>query len=201
MDAARTPRPRRALALAALVAASAGVLVGAGSGTAGASASTVDGAAARRSHELVDSARAQVGLAPLVQTPEADRVATDWALRMAGSARLQHNPDLSSQLRGWSLIAENVGVGADAEQVHGAFMESPGHRDNVLRQDVTEIGLGAVRSPDGLVWIVQVFELPAGVTAPERSPLPAAVPVARPLPAPAVQDAPRLERATRDRRG
>ena len=202
MDTARRPaRTRRALGLAAVVTAAAALVGGAGAAHA-APATTGDGAAAWRSYELVNAARTSAGLAPLVLTEEANRVATDWAFRMAGDSRLQHNPDLAHQLSGYRFYAENVGVGADADQLHGAFMASPAHRDNVLRAQVSVVGFGAVRSADGRVWIVEVFEQPDHPVTPL---LPARAAAAQPLPAPAGQvavgsAAPDLQRGTRDAR-
>ena len=221
---ARLPRStRRALALAAVVAASAGLFAGAGPAQAGVAdvlpvtvplsapaAVTGDGTSAGRAYDLVNAARAEVGLAPLSIGADSTQVATDWAFRMASGGRLAHNPDMSRQLSGWALVAENVGVGADADQLQGAFMASPGHRANVLRENVTEIGVGAVRSGDGRLWVVQVFKLPAGVTAPARwsvAPVPApdVQPFSAPVPAPAphaepapFNPAPVIDRNTRD---
>ncbi|WP_432510048.1 CAP domain-containing protein [Kineococcus sp. SYSU DK001] len=201
---ARRPRRHRLLGVAAAVGAVASVVAGTGAAQADGPALTGDGGQAWRSYELVNAARTQAGLPALGLTDEANRVATDWAFRMAGDAQLKHNPDLSRQLQGWSLIAENVGVGADADQLQGAFMASPGHRANILRPEVGVVGLGAVRSQDGRVWIVQVFEQPNGPVAgfhPAPAPLaqPAALPVAaQPLPAPGFAAAPTIERDLRD---
>lgn len=198
---ARRTRRHRLLGVAAVVGAVAGVVTGTGAAQADGPAPTGDGAQAWRSYELVNAARAQAGLPALGLTDEANRVATDWAFRMAGDAQLKHNPDLSRQLQGWSLIAENVGVGADADQLQGAFMASPGHRANILRPEVGVVGLGAVRSQDGRVWVVQVFEQPSGPVAgfhPAPAPAPAQ-PAARPVAAaPQFVPAPTVERALRD---
>ena len=197
----RPTRRARVLGVAALLASAAGAVAGAGAAQAAAPL-TGDGGAAWRSYELVNSARAQAGLPALGLTEEANRVATDWAFRMAGEANLHHNPDLSVQMRGWSLVAENVGVGADSDQLQGAFMASPGHRANILRPEVSVVGLGAVRSGDGRLWVVQVFEQPAGPVpflqvqthqAPAPQPLPAPA-------APAAAPAPQVDRDTRDAR-
>lgn len=200
---ARTPRSaRRArlLGVVALIAAAAGVVSGAGAAQAAAPL-TGDGASAWRSYELVNAARAQAGLPALGLTEEANRVATDWAFRMAGQANLEHNPALSSQLRGWSLVAENVGVGSSSDELAGAFMGSAGHRANILRPEVSVVGLGAVRSADGRLWVVQVFEQPSGpvpflqLAQQPSAPLPepAAVPVA-------AEGAPQVDRNLRDAR-
>nr|WP_281373054.1 CAP domain-containing protein [Kineococcus aurantiacus] len=195
---------------AALVAAAAGAVVGAGAAQADGPALTGDGGQAQHAYELVNAARVQNGLPALGLSDDANRVATDWAFRMAGDAELKHNPDLSRQLSGWSLVAENVGVGADADQLQGAFMASPGHRANILRPEVSVAGFGAVRSEDGRLWVVQVFEQPNGPVAgfhPAPAPAPVPAPLAQapaqalPVPAapaaPASAPAPALDRVTR----
>ncbi|MEZ0494569.1 CAP domain-containing protein [Kineococcus sp. TBRC 1896] len=197
----RTTRRHRLLGAAVAVAAAAGV-AGAGAAHADGPGLVGDGGQAWRSYELVNDARAGAGLPALGLSDEANRVATDWAFRMAGDAQLKHNPDLSRQLQGWSLVAENVGVGADSDQLQGAFMASPGHRANILRPEVSVVGLGAVRSADGRVWVVQVFEQPNGPVAgfhPAPAVQPAAHAAPQPLPAPAFAAAPELERDLRDR--
>lgn len=204
----RTTRRHRLLGAAVAVAAAVGV-AGAGAAHADGPALVGDGGQAWRSYELVNAARTQAGLPALGLTDEANRVATDWAFRMAGDAQLKHNPDLSRQLQGWSLVAENVGVGADSDQLQGAFMASPGHRANILRSEVSVMGLGAVRSQDGRLWVVQVFEQPNGPVAgfhpaPQAAPVqtvaqPAAQAAPQEVQAPSFAAAPELDRELRDR--
>ncbi|NAZ84007.1 hypothetical protein GTR02_19550, partial [Kineococcus sp. R8] len=190
-------RTRRALALAALLASSATLLAAAPAQadqgqahppvtTAAATTGAVegDGAAAGRTYDLVNAARAAAGLAPLRLSPDTTAVATDWAFHLASTGTLAHNADLARRLTGWSLVAENVGVGASAEELQDAFWGSPGHRANELRENVTQLGVGAVRSADGRLWVVQVYKLPAGEVAPPRG-APAPVPAPAPAPAPA----------------
>jgi uncharacterized protein YkwD len=47
--------------------------------------------------------------------------------------------------RGWSLgenIAWGMGSRATAAEIHRSWMESPGHRANILRREFREIGIG-----------------------------------------------------------
>ena len=79
---------------------------------------------------------------------------------MAGSG-LAHNPDLSSDLAragvtGWRAIGENVGYSSSVDQVHELFMESAGHRANILKPDYSQIGIGVVRS-GSTVWVTLDF--------------------------------------------
>ncbi|PRY12067.1 CAP domain-containing protein [Kineococcus rhizosphaerae] len=201
--AARTTVRRRVLGAVAVAAAAAGVVTGSGAAQADPQSLVGDGAQAWHAYELVNAARVQNGLPALGLSDDANRVASDWAFRMAGDAQLKHNPDLSRQLNGWSLVAENVGVGADADQLQSAFMNSPGHRANILRPEVGVAGFGAVRSQDGRLWVVQVFEQPNGPVAgfhPAPAPAPAqtaAQTAPQALPA-GGSDAPVLDRGARE---
>ena len=58
----------------------------------------------------------------------------------------------------WRSVAENVAMGyPDAASVMEGWMDSPGHRDNILRSSVTQIGVGLAYSPSGAPYWTQVF--------------------------------------------
>ena len=108
--------------------------------------------------------RAQRGTARLVVAPDLTEVARRHSARMASSSNLHHNPNLSTQVSGWSRLAENVGYGGSVERVHRALMNSEGHRRNMLSRDFTEVGVGvAVRG--STVWVTQVFRQPRELSA------------------------------------
>lgn len=110
---------------------------------------------------LVNVERAAQGLPSL--TPRADirTVARDHSVRMARESRLYHNPSFSTQITNWKTVAENVGRGPSVQSIHGAFMNSPGHRANIMHPDLTEIGIG-VEVRNGQVWVTQNFRRPQG---------------------------------------
>lgn len=56
---------------------------------------------------------------------------------------------------GWERIGENVGRGQSPTSLHNAFMESSGHRDNILG-DYNYIGIGT-GSRDGYLYVTVVF--------------------------------------------
>jgi uncharacterized protein YkwD len=87
------------------------------------------------------------------------QVAREQANRMADRNTLYHNPRLTSDVPHWRWVGENVGYGPDAITVHVAFMQSPGHRANILDRDYTQVGVGAVVR-DGRVWVAEVFRRP-----------------------------------------
>jgi hypothetical protein len=110
----------------------------------------------------INQARAARGLPRLTTRPHLVAVARDWAARMAGQSKLYHNPRLTSDVNNWRWVGENVGYGPDALTVHVAFMNSPGHRANILDRDYSEVGVGAVVR-GGRVWVAEVFRQPLRV--------------------------------------
>ncbi len=56
----------------------------------------------------------------------------------------------------FSSIAENIAVGPNPQAIHTGWMNSPGHRKNILNPRLTSVGIAAVRGPGGL-FAVQDF--------------------------------------------
>lgn len=87
-------------------------------------------------------------------------VARRWAQSMARSNRLAHNPRVTSQVRSWRYLGENVGVGGSTSSLHRAFVHSAPHRANLLSTRYTYVGVG-VAYGHGRMWVVEVFDRPA----------------------------------------
>ncbi|MGJ7439572.1 CAP domain-containing protein [Aquipuribacter sp. MA13-6] len=151
------PRPRRRAVLATFL----GLVTVAASLTGGA---TPASASAGEVVALVAAERSASGLPALRTSGDLGAVAQRWAGQLASSGSLAHNPDLGQEVDGWSAVAENVGTGTDVGTVHGALMDSPGHRANILGGH-TQVGVGVATGHDA-VWVVQVFRTPSGA-APE----------------------------------
>lgn len=118
--------------------------------------------------DLLNADRAQRGLPQLAVRSDLTRVARAHSGSMATSGYLHHNPSLTTDVSGWTRIAENVGVGRSISSVHLAFMSSSAHRANILDTRVTEVGVG-VETRDGQVWVTQIFRQPSGASAPSSS--------------------------------
>jgi uncharacterized protein YkwD len=88
------------------------------------------------------------------------RVAQRWANWMAAHHSLRHNPYLGSQVHGWQSLGENVGKGGSESAIQHAFMNSTGHRDNILSRDFRQVGIGAARGSDGRLYVDEVFRTP-----------------------------------------
>ena len=56
----------------------------------------------------------------------------------------------------YAMVAENVAVGPNPEEIHDGWMHSPGHRRNILNAELTAIGIAVTRGTNGL-FAVQDF--------------------------------------------
>ena len=133
--------------------------------------------------------RASRGLRTYTVASDLAAVARRHAQRMASKGTLYHNPSLGSEVSGWQVVGENVGMGGDVASVHQAFMNSPEHRANILARDFTEIGVGTVRDADGVLWVTQVFRLPFRAPVTVAPPKPRVVVASRTRTAPVARPA------------
>ena len=114
---------------------------------------------------VLNQERASRGISPLHMSADLVQVAHAWALEMARTGVLRHNPRLRSQVPNWWVVGENVGDGPDMADLAQAFWNSPEHRANILNRHYTDVGISAVRA-DGLIWMTVVFRDPWHETAP-----------------------------------
>ena len=154
----------------------------------GAPGARADGGADACMASATDAARSSAGLPGYAWADDLAAVAQAQAARMAQRLDIYHNPNLGSDVTGWKKVGENVGVGVGPYQVQQAFMDSPGHRANILSQSYTEIGIGTTIGSDGRLYIAEVFRLPSGagqpVPADDPAPASAEAPVDDPASAP-----------------
>lgn len=106
----------------------------------------------------INSTRSSNGLAPL---------SVDGSLRSHARTHTQDMMDAnaifhstSAELKaaggtGWSKLGENVGRGGTVSSLHQAFMDSPGHRANIL-DDYNYVGIGT-GTKDGVLYVTVVF--------------------------------------------
>ena len=139
-----------------------------------------------------NGARTSRGLRAYAVKSDLVAVARRQAARMASSGRMYHNPNLGSEVGGWSNVGENVGRGPDVASIHNAFMSSSSHRSNICSSVFTELGVGTARAGNGELFVSQVFRRPSGATYTPPAPRPAPRPVyQRPAPTRASRSAPR----------
>ncbi|HET9442304.1 MAG TPA: CAP domain-containing protein [Acidimicrobiales bacterium] len=136
-------------------------------------AAAADPSAEQQFIDLINAERTARGLNPLALRPEVIPVARAWTLVLITNQALSHNPLLSSLMPSdWTRIGENVGYGPNVSVLHNAFMNSPGHRANVLG-DFNQIGVGVDRDLNGVMWVTVDFmktnQPVASVTGPVAS--------------------------------
>jgi peptidoglycan hydrolase-like protein with peptidoglycan-binding domain len=151
------------MALTTLALALAAVLAGALTAAPAGATTAEDSLTAR-----LNGARSDHGLPGLATRSDLVAVARAQASRMADSGTLYHNPNLTTDVTSWRSVGENVGYGPDVQTVHVAFMNSDGHRANILDTDYTEVGVGVVERGD-LVWVAEVFRHPQTATTASTS--------------------------------
>jgi hypothetical protein len=71
---------------------------------------------------------------------------------------------------GWDQIGENVGRGQSPTSLHNAFMESPGHKKNILG-DYNYVGIGT-GSKDGYLYVTVVFMKKSSTASPTTTQAP-----------------------------
>ncbi len=104
----------------------------------------------------INAARAASGKAPLEVYWDLTDDARAQSAAMAAKGSIYHNPGLSGVTSGWQKLGENVGVGFDVDMLHQAFMDSAGHRANILG-DFNYIGVGVKIDDAGLMWATMIF--------------------------------------------
>src|SRR5262245_9605867 len=115
--------------------------------------------------------RKSKGLRPLVTNARLTRAAIEHAQNMATKAILDHvldgqGPHFLIMVRNRGALffrawAENIGYrqgydSPEAEQMRG-WQQSPGHNANLLKPNMTDIGVGAFRNAQGKWYFCQVF--------------------------------------------
>lgn len=111
---------------------------------------------------LTNDERTKNGLAPLQVDTELSKVAREKSQDMATNNYFDHNsPTYGSpfdMMRSFGVsyrtAGENIAKGQRSpEEVVNAWMNSPGHRENILNANFTHIGIGYVEQ--GNVWTQQ----------------------------------------------
>lgn len=110
---------------------------------------------------LANGARASAGLAPLSWSSDLACMADEWSRHMASTGNFAHR-NLGAELerRSWSTLGENILRGSaslTAHQMHTAWMNSPGHRANILSGAFSSIGVGTAIGADGRLYATQNF--------------------------------------------
>ena len=125
------------------------------------SRSAAQPAAAEQLFALANQTRAQAGLGTLKWDPALAQAAMRHCQRMAAEGQLSHRyageADVSERAAAagahFSRIEENIAVGSRPDQIHNGWMNSPGHRANLLNAQIDRVGI-AVIAAQGVLFAV-----------------------------------------------
>jgi uncharacterized YkwD family protein/spore coat assembly protein SafA len=116
--------------------------------------------------KLVNAERAKRGLGSLKANWQLSRVARYKSQDMVNKGYFSHtSPTYGSPFKmmesfglKFSAAGENIAYGQRTpQQVMNAWMNSPGHRSNILNPSYTEIGVGLAKTKNGVSYWTQMF--------------------------------------------
>ncbi|MFD7167669.1 CAP domain-containing protein [Streptomyces violascens] len=121
---------------------------------------TAEASAAATVMSLVNMERAQAGCSPVSASPALASLATAFSNDMAARGFFDHTDpdgrtpwDRAAKAGVQGLGGENIARGqADAKAVMDAWMNSPGHRANILNCEYKSLGVGVHFGPGGPWW-------------------------------------------------
>ena len=114
----------------------------------------------------INQQREAAGLKPLTLDSNLNNIASEWSQQQAANKTMAHNPNYtSSYQQGWVRAGENVAFGYSIDEVVQGWMNSPGHKANILGQ-YTTTGIGLAYDTDGVPYYTQVF-----ASYPEKEPV------------------------------
>jgi hypothetical protein len=124
---------------------------------------------------LANQARAQAGAGPLEWDAALAEAALYHCRRMAYEGPIAHRyggePDLATRASQagarFGLIEENVAIGPSAEGIHEEWMNSPGHRSNLLSPEVDRVGIAVVASRGVLYAVADYSHGVLALSAPQ----------------------------------
>jgi hypothetical protein len=124
---------------------------------------------------LANQARVQAGVGKLQWDAALAAAAMQHCRRMVAEGPIAHRyggePDLSGRAAQagahFSLIEENLAIGPSAEAIHNEWMQSPGHRSNLLSADVDHVGVAVVYARGVLYAVADYSRAVQQLSAPQ----------------------------------
>jgi Cysteine-rich secretory protein family len=121
-------------------------------------------AVAQQLFAMANESRAEAGAGRLVWDPALAQAAMQHCLRMTEEDSLSHQyrgeADLATRANTagarFGLIEENIALGSRVAGIHEGWLESPGHRANLLNLEVNRIGVAVIAS-QGVIFAVEDF--------------------------------------------
>ena len=140
-------------------------------------------AAATQFFDLTNGERATAGVPPLEWRADVATMAVAHSVEMAQAGNIWHGTFVTEgnlKALNASSLGENVGMGGSVALIHQAFMNSAGHRENILDPGFNQVGIGVIVAGD-TVFVTEDFlhSKSAGSARPTPVPHPTVV---RPAP-------------------
>lgn len=107
----------------------------------------------------INSTRNSSGLGPLTMESGLQSHARRHTADMIAADEIYHSSSAELQAAagsGWDKLGENVGRGGSVSSLHQAFLDSPGHKANILG-DYNYVGIGTDTSDNGVLYVTVVF--------------------------------------------
>ena len=127
---------------------------------------------------LINTERAQAGRSQLATDPALAEVARAHSQEMRDRGYFGHESPVAARKTpadryklkfgvAPANLRENVGLTTHAaldhtvaQTIHTGFLNSPSHRENMMAEDVSLMGIACVTDGDGQVWTTQLFSVP-----------------------------------------
>lgn len=145
---------------------------------------------------MINDLRQSEGLGTLEVHEQLTAKARDWSHTMADAGEIWHSELPDGITVNWKRLGENVGMGGSVEALNQAFIDSPGHYENLIDPGFRHVGLGVTVDSDGTIFVSEVFMELASQPAPAASKPAAGTPNSSDDP-PVTTDAPSDEERTR----
>ena len=125
----------------------------------------------KEAFDLINNERRKKGLHPLIWSDRIARVARTHSKNMADQRFFSHRGKDGSTVSDrankagvkWAGIGENIvyfnGSREPADFAVRCWMDSRGHKQNILNKNWQESGIGVTVTPDGTYYLTQVFLL------------------------------------------
>jgi len=115
--------------------------------------------------QQLNESRKEAGLPALEWDERLAQAAREHTRQMIDANKLAHvvngEAEVGERLAATGIrfnrSGENVGYNTDFNDIQHAWMESPGHRENILSPNYNVVGIGVQRSDDGLYYATQDF--------------------------------------------
>jgi hypothetical protein len=115
----------------------------------------------------INSTRSSAGLGSLKMDGGLQSHARRHTADMIAAGEIYHSSSGELQAAagsGWDKLGENVGRGGTVSSLHQAFLDSPGHKANILG-DYNYVGIGTDTS-DGVLYVTVVFMKKGSTSSP-----------------------------------